>query len=53
MKTRRFTSVNEERILLSTMDIVSDTLAEAGAFIAGGAITSVFTNKEINDLDIF
>lgn len=26
---------------------------ELGCFVAGGAVTSVFTNKEVNDLDIY
>jgi len=30
-----------------------DILAENGCWIAGGAITSVFTNKEINDVDVY
>lgn len=30
-----------------------DCLADNGCWIAGGACTSVFTNKEVNDLDIY
>jgi len=29
------------------------SLAESGAILAGGALTSLFTNKEINDWDIY
>lgn len=32
---------------------VWDMLADLGCFIAGGALTSVFTNKEINDIDVY
>ena len=43
-----------KRTILSTMhhDLV-DLLKEAGAYIAGGAVTSVFTNKDINDIDVY
>lgn len=30
-----------------------EVLAENGCMIAGGAVTSVFTNKEINDVDVY
>lgn len=30
-----------------------DMLADLGCFIAGGALTSVFTNSEINDVDVY
>lgn len=33
-------------------DVVT-SLAECGAILAGGAITSIFTGKEINDFDIY
>ncbi len=30
-----------------------EVLKEAGAYVAGGALTSVFTNQEINDIDVY
>lgn len=30
-----------------------EVLADNGCMIAGGAVTSVFTNKEINDIDVY
>ncbi len=30
-----------------------DMLADQGCIIAGGAVTSVFTNKDINDIDVY
>lgn len=32
---------------------VYDLLKHSGAIIAGGAITSLFTNKEVNDIDVY
>jgi hypothetical protein len=44
----------EKKRLLGLLDEeVWVVLEDAGAFIAGGAITSLFTNREINDLDVY
>lgn len=39
--------------ILDRVEGLKDNLAALGCFIAGGAITSIFTNKEVNDLDIY
>ena len=39
--------------LLSNVSNLDHNLAELGCFIAGGAITSIFTGKEVNDLDVY
>lgn len=46
--------MNEQKKLIDPLDddLVS-VLEENNAFIAGGAVTSVFTNKPINDYDIY
>lgn len=45
---------NELRKLKAQMsDDLWEVLAENGCMIAGGAVTSVFTNKEINDIDVY
>jgi hypothetical protein len=44
----------EQKKLLALLDSgVWDLFAEYGAVIAGGAITSIFTNKEVNDIDVY
>ena len=44
----------EENIILRTInEDVIDCFKNNNVFVAGGAITSVFTNREINDLDIY
>jgi hypothetical protein len=42
----------EDKLLCFSGDLVG-LLAEHGCWIAGGAITSVFTGKEINDIDVY
>lgn len=43
----------EAKILEAQADDLLQALADTGAWIAGGAVTSVFTGKEINDLDLY
>ena len=43
----------ERRKLFEKIDRFENILRNYNCFIAGGAITSVFTNKEINDIDIY
>lgn len=43
----------EEGRLLCFSDDLAGLLVEYGCWIAGGAITSVFTGKEINDIDVY
>lgn len=43
----------EENRLICFSDDLASLLAEAGCWIAGGAVTSVFTGKEINDIDVY
>lgn len=43
--------INKLKKLVS--DKVWETLQESDAIIAGGAITSIFCNREVNDLDIY
>lgn len=43
----------EKHKLLCFSDDLQYLLAENGCWIAGGAITSVFTGKEINDIDVY
>lgn len=43
----------EENKLLCFSDDLSALLAENGCWIAGGAVTSIFTGKEINDIDVY
>jgi hypothetical protein len=44
----------EKRKLLSVVpDGLDEPLANSNAIIAGGAVSCVFTNREINDLDIY
>jgi hypothetical protein len=43
----------EENKLLCFSDDLAGLLAEHGCWIAGGAVTSVFTGKEINDIDVY
>lgn len=44
----------EIKAITSLMDDgLLQTLEEVGAFIAGGALTSVFSNKEVNDIDVY
>lgn len=43
----------EKNKLLCFSDDLQYLLAENGCWIAGGAITSVFTGKEINDIDVY
>ena len=46
--------LNEYNNLLSKTDLVSSLgNLDLGAYLAGGAITSVFTNKDINDYDLY
>ena len=45
IEKNKFLSFLDEEIL--------GNLEDVGAILAGGAITSVFTNREINDLDIY
>jgi len=46
--------VMEQKKLLAHLDSeVWELFAEYGAVIAGGAITSIFTNKEVNDIDVY
>ncbi len=42
-----------ERLVGAGTDELWPLLTETKAIIAGGAITSIFTNKEVNDLDIY
>jgi hypothetical protein len=46
---------HEKKKLLAHLgnDAVINLLSTAGCFIAGGAITSIFSNKEINDVDVY
>jgi len=39
--------------LVSETEGLEELFKELGCFVAGGAVTSVFTNKEVNDLDIY
>ncbi len=39
--------------ILKEVDELEHNLAELGCFICGGAITSIFTGKEVNDLDVY
>lgn len=43
----------EAKILEAHADDLLEALAETGAWITGGAVTSVFTGREVNDLDIY
>ena len=44
----------QEKKLLNLIDEdLNDNFAELGCYVAGGAITSIFTNKDVNDLDIY
>jgi len=43
----------EEKALLNMTGELVDLLETTGAIIAGGAITSLFTGQEVNDLDIY
>lgn len=43
----------EASILESLTDDLLQALVDTGAWIAGGAVTSVFTGKEVNDLDLY
>ena len=44
----------ERKVLLKTLNFdFVQLLAKHGAFIAGGAITSIFCERPINDIDIF
>jgi len=44
----------EQKKLLALLDSeVWELFAEYGAVIAGGAITSIFTNKDVNDIDVY
>ncbi|GIN22553.1 hypothetical protein [Siminovitchia fordii] len=43
----------EKNKLYAYLGGLTDILAEHKVFIAGGAITSLFNNKEINDIDIY
>lgn len=43
----------EEQKILLLADELKELLAENKCWIAGGAVTSVFTNKPVNDLDIY
>lgn len=43
----------EAKILEGHADDLLEALAETGAWIAGGAVTSVFTGREVNDLDLY
>lgn len=39
--------------LVNETEGLEELFKELGCFVAGGAVTSVFTNKEVNDLDIY
>lgn len=39
--------------VIGEVDNLYDNLKGLGCYLAGGAITSLFTNKDINDLDIY
>jgi hypothetical protein len=43
----------EAGILKSLMDDTHDAIAEFDGIVAGGAITSVFNNTEVNDFDLY
>jgi len=46
--------ISEKKALKSLLsDEVLELLKDAEAVIAGGAITSLFTNREVNDLDVY
>lgn len=32
---------------------ILEVLTDVGAYVAGGAVTSMFTNKEVNDIDVY
>jgi hypothetical protein len=50
----RIKSINEEKKLAALLSYNSvELFKEAGCIIAGGAITSVFTNQEVNDIDVY
>lgn len=43
----------EKKKLKQTLgDNAWELFKQAGVFVAGGAVTSVFCNREINDIDI-
>lgn len=42
----------EDKLLCFSDDLIA-LLAENGCWIAGGAVASVFTGKEINDIDVY
>jgi hypothetical protein len=46
---------HEKKKLLTHIgnETIINMLSTAGCFIAGGAITSIFSNKEINDVDVY
>lgn len=46
---------SQEKRLLAHFedDNLVDVLSEHGCYVAGGAITSIFTNREVNDLDVY
>lgn len=43
----------EADILKGKLDDLVTAIGDFGGVIAGGAVTSVFTNKEVNDLDLY
>lgn len=43
----------KRKLKASIPDDVYDIIQEQKCFIAGGAITSLFTNREINDVDVY
>jgi hypothetical protein len=42
-----------EKRLRNTFEDLYDILGQSGAILAGGALTSLYSNKEINDYDIY
>ncbi len=53
-RTEKINTKNEHEIIQEVLGKrLCELLAENNAFLAGGAITSLFTNSKINDWDIF
>lgn len=43
----------EKALLKKNLEPIYDELCELGCYLAGGAITSIFTHKDINDYDLY
>lgn len=57
LKKREYVSNQYSREVEAITSLMDDellhVLEDVGAFIAGGALTSVFSNKEVNDIDVY